>query len=304
LQTELTRFVKRATGGNVMSAGNVRSPAVAGLFYPSSADELKKVISACFESPYGPGALRPNAAPAACVAGLMCPHAGYVYSGPTAAHAFAALSASPTPEVVVIIGPNHRGLGSPLAVPECSAWQTPIGTMPIDTSLRSALLQAAAGVSEDDVAFQSEHSHEVMLPFLQVVCHPEVPILPIAWGRLDLTAIPFGHSLASVLAADSRRILLLASTDMSHYVPAETARQLDGNALKRIADMDAEGLIREVRQQRITMCGVAPTAVVMTALSTRNASAEILAYGTSGDATGDQRNVVGYAAAVFRTARA
>ena len=287
-----------------MSAGHVRSPAVAGLFYPSSADELKKVITACFESPFGPGAPRTNAAPSTNVAGLMCPHAGYVYSGPTAAHAFAALSVSPSPDVVVIIGPNHRGLGSPLAVPQCSAWQTPIGTMPIDTTLRSALLQAAAGVSEDDVAFQSEHSHEVMLPFLQVVCHPETPILPIAWGRLDLTAVPFGHSLASVLAADSRRILLLASTDMSHYVPADTARKLDASALERIAEMDAEGLIREVRQQRITMCGVAPTAVVMTALSSRIVTAQILAYGTSGDATGDQRNVVGYASVVFRTAQA
>jgi AmmeMemoRadiSam system protein B len=263
-----------------------RSSAVAGQFYPGRPEVLRQTVE---------DLLPPSPAPQPAI-GVMVPHAGYVYSGAIAGETFARVR---IPARVVIIGPNHRGVGHPAAVFPAGSWQTPLGAAAVDNELAQRLLAECPGLSADPAAHRFEHSLEVQVPFLQVL-NPHAAIVPICLGHLlleDLLAI--GRALGAALARFGQEVLLVASTDMTHYESGEVARGKDRLALDRVLALDPEGLYRTVSEQRISMCGFIPTVMMLAATAELGATiASLVRYGNSGDVTGDQTQVVGYAGVV------
>ncbi len=276
----------------------LRRPAVAGLFYPSSPEALKKKIEDSFLHPIGPGRLPPKEADENLIA-TVNPHAGYDYSGPVAAHSFLEISARQSMEIITIIGPNHYGFGSGVAAPLSDEWETPLGTLKVDVNLARKLMISSRLVDMDDAAHWREHSIEVQLPFLQYSLEMKPVILPISMAMQDMnTAVEVGDVLANLLKG--RRALLIASSDFSHYEPYETAKEKDMKAIEAILTMDVSELYRVVEKYDISMCGFGPVAVVLVAAKRLGAKeARLLKYATSGDVTGDYSSVVGYGSIAF-----
>jgi AmmeMemoRadiSam system protein B len=278
----------------------VRPAAVAGQFYPSEAGALRAMVRDCYAGPLGPGEAPAVGDGPRRVVGIVAPHAGYEYSGPCAAWAYAEAARDGRPEAAVILGVNHRGMGAPLALSPARGWQTPLGTAPLARELAEKLRARTPLLEPDARAHAWEHSLEVQVPFLQFV-YGDLPILPIAIGRASLEAV---LALGAALGALAREhdLLLVASTDFSHQVSAEVAARQDRLALEQIATMQPLGLVQTVAERGITMCGVLPTAVLLTAaLAAGAGEARVLHYHTSGDVTGDRAQVVGYgAAAIYR----
>ena len=268
----------------------VRRAAVAGQFYSSSKSALIRELEHCFMSPLGPGKLPEvvKDGPRR-IAGAVVPHAGLVFSGPVAAHVYAQMAADGMPETVVVIGPNHTGYGKAVSA-SSEDFETPLGVVRADRDIISRL----KGVVEiDRSAHMYEHSLEVQLPFLQYL-DPEVKVVPIVMGRQDLI---MARETAKVLreACAGKDVVFLASSDFSHYLPAEVARERDGMVLERILRLDAEGVIEVVEKNDISMCGYGPVAAMIMACG--GAKARLLHYGNSGDVR-SMGDVVGYAAAV------
>jgi len=264
-----------------------RQPAVAGQFYPLGGSQLERQVTS----------LLPEKGTCKQALGALVPHAGYVYSGSVAAEVYGEIE---IPSRVIILGPNHHGIGKAGAVYARGAWSTPLGTTPVAETLALELLDCCSLLSDDAGAHRHEHSLEVQLPFLQVL-RPDVEILPVCLGRLNLDAlVEIGTSLAEVVSRQEETVLLLASSDMSHYEPSEVARRKDHQAIARMLELDPEGLLRVVQGERISMCGVLPAvAMLVAARQLGAASAELVRYATSGDVTGDQSEVVGYAGLVI-----
>lgn len=284
-----------------------RPPAVAGMFYAANAEQLRQEIRQCFLSNLGPGYLPERTSNGThALRGLMCPHAGYYYSGAAAAHAYARLAEDGAPETVILLGPNHRGIGAPIAIVSQGTFRTPLGEVSIDTEVAQHIKNHSPLVREDALAHEPEHSLEVQIPFLQTVA-PATRIVPILFGRVyaDPEGIAALQQLAQVLAAlltdPEHPRLLLASTDLMHYVSRDEAYRLDEYALEAVRAVDGEKLIHEVVRRDISMCGVIPTATMLFALRQIGiVQGEILCHYTSGDVPGaDQRHVVGYAAGAF-----
>jgi len=262
-----------------------REPAVAGRFYGQQPGPLAREVDAWLAADVAP-------APAL---GLVAPHAGYVYSGAIAGAAYARVA---VPERVLVLGPNHTGLGSAAALWPEGAWLTPLGAVPIDAELTAALA-ADPALEPDREAHLLEHSLEVQLPFLQRA-RPGVRIAALCLGHLSFSGCE-RVARAVARASEAAGALVVASSDMSHYIPAETARTLDRRAIDRILALDPEGLYEVVHRDRITMCGIVPATVMLLAARARGAtSAELVRYGNSGDVSGDDRRVVGYAGVVVR----
>ena len=274
----------------------VRSPAVAGSFYESSPQRLRTSLESCFLHRLGPGALpTPAAAGPRRILGLVCPHAGFVYSGPAAAFAYAALAADGRPDTAILLGTNHHLLGPPISLDSAGHWRTPLGEIPVDTELR-ARLAASDLVEVDDRAHEEEHSIEVQLPWLQFIYRATVAICPILLGRLDRKAV---HAFAQLLAGElsARNVVVIASSDFSHYVRREVARKIDQVALEQIAALEPDGLLEIVAAMGISMCGAMPVATMLAACKELGATkGRTLTYYTSGDITGETASVVGYAA--------
>jgi len=262
-----------------------RQPAVAGQFYPGLPEQLRLTVSH----------LLPSVEPVAAL-GVMVPHAGYIYSGAIAGATFARVV---VPGRVVMLGPNHHGLGPEASLFHRGAWHTPLGANAIDEPLADALLDACPQLTADTLAHQREHSLEVQLPFLQQR-NPAARLVPISLGHLPLPQLlALGTGIGAVLAATPGGALLVASSDMTHYEPGNVARRKDLGALEFVLALDPEGLYRHVRAERISMCGVLPTVVMLAAAQALGASrAELVQYGNSGDVTGDQSEVVGYAGVI------
>jgi len=268
----------------------VRRAAVAGQFYSSSKSALLKELERCFLSPLGPGRLPElvRDGPRR-IAGAVVPHAGLIFSGPVAAHVYADMASDGMPETVVVIGPNHTGYGRAVSA-SSEDFETPLGIVRSDRDIVARL----KGVVEiDRAAHLYEHSLEVQLPFLQYL-DPEVKVVPIVMGRQDLI---MARETAKVLreACAGKDVVMLASTDFSHYLPAEAARERDGMVLERILRLDAEGVIDVVEKNDISMCGYGPVATMIMACG--GSRARLLHYGNSGDVR-PMGDVVGYAAAV------
>lgn len=277
------------------SSKQIRTPAVAGAFYAGSATALRRQIEGCFEHPLGPGSLpRLQEAPRH-ILGLVSPHAGYMYSGPVAAHGFSRLASESPPRLVVILGPKHHRAGARVAISGASSWQTPLGSVSVDTEAVDRIVAASKLIEVDDAAHRQEHSLEVQLPFLQYVYGERLRIVAIVMESQDHhTSQEVGQTLASVLKPEDT--LIVASTDFTHYEPHSTASKKDALALEAIARMDAAGLEEVVYRQGITMCGPGPVMAMLTAAKQWGAlQARLLCYATSGDITGDRSAVVGYA---------
>ena len=269
----------------------VRRPAVAGTFYPADPADLIGALDACFHHPLGPGA-SPNPDAKTPLA-VVSPHAGILYSGPFAAHAYAALGA---PRVAVVLGPNHFGGGAALALSSASAWRTPLGEVPLDAVTTELLRGACPSLAVDDRAHEREHSLELQVVFLQRALGADFAIVPISIGTHDLETLDLlGRGLAS--AAAERGALLVASTDLSHYLPESPTRARDRMLLSRIEALDLPGVVHLVATGESAACGIAGVIAVMTAARELDASeARLLAYGTSGDTGGPRDAVVGYGA--------
>jgi AmmeMemoRadiSam system protein B len=239
------------------------------------------------------GARPPREAVAAVV-----PHAGYVYSGPVAGAVFGRLI---IPETVVLLGPNHTGLGASISVWASGAWRTPLGEVEVDEAFAAALLERFPPAAANESAHLREHALEVQLPFLQVL-RPGLRIVPIVLAVDTLAPlVSLGETLAELAASHPRPLLVLASTDMTHFQPQRVAELQDKLALERVLALDAEGLWQVVLENDISMCGYMPTAAVLVYARARGAtSGELVRYETSGDRTGDRGSVVGYAGVIIR----
>src|SRR5258706_8967979 len=239
---------------------NVRPAAVAGSFYPAEAGELKDVLQECFEShPLGPRGAR---SPAPSLLGGIAPHAGYTYSGPCAAHLYSRLD--PNTRRVVILGVNHRGRGARAALSPADFWETPLGRARVDRELGERLLEQVDFLTEDERPHREEHSIEVELAFLQSVLG-EFAFLPVSLSRISQDECRrLARALAGLCAAGGgEKIFLLASSDLSHYLPPEENDRLDRLALEKILALDAPGLLATVAENHITMCGAIPAAVLL-----------------------------------------
>ncbi len=271
----------------------MRPPAVSGRFYPGTRAELARAVDELL------AAVRPGAH-AAGARGAVAPHAGYVYSGMTAAHVFARLR---LPRVVVILAPNHTGVcrapgGASLW--EAGLFATPLGDVPVDDAFAAALLQASPLVASDHDAHRAEHAVEVQLPFL-LALRPDVRIVPLilAWDGWDDC-----RALGEVLAALARRwaepVLLLASSDLNHYEPAAVNELKDARALAAVEVLDGAELLSRCRRESISMCGRGPVATVLAAARALGATrADVVDYRHSGWVTGDESQVVGYGGVVI-----
>jgi hypothetical protein len=268
----------------------IRKPVVAGQFYPATRQELERELRQLLP----PGGERSERCRAL---GLLAPHAGYVYSGACAGQGYARVELTPT---VILLGVNHRGAGAELAVDGLDAWETPLGRIEVDANLRGRLLASSRRFVKDSEAGRLEHSLEVQVPFIQHLA-PAARILPVtvAAHRLD-DLLAAGEELAP-LVAGAAGAMMVASSDMSHYIPAERARELDMLAVERMLQLDAEGLYRVVRDRRISMCGVAPAVIMLSAARRAGAAqAELVCYTNSGEVSGDMGEVVGYASLIVR----
>jgi hypothetical protein len=264
-----------------------RMPAVSGQFYPGTAAGLSRALLELTRE----GKAREPAI------GVVAPHAGYVYSGAVAGEVFSSIQ---VPGRAVIFCPNHTGIGEDAAIVSHGAWRMPWGDVPIDEELAARLETACPLLREDASAHSREHAVEVQIPFLHRF-RPDVRIVPVALGRLSLEECRgLGEGVADAIAGDAERPLLVASSDMSHYVADAVARTKDRMAIDRMLALDPEGLYRTVRTERISMCGVLPATVVLFAARRLGAtSARLIRYATSGDVSREFDQVVGYAGLTF-----
>jgi hypothetical protein len=262
-----------------------RKAVVAGHFYPAEPAVLQRELRR----------LVPPVGERRRVIGLLAPHAGYVYSGGCAGRGYAGVELTAT---VIVLGVNHRGVGAELAVDGNDYWQTPLGDVAVDSDLRARLLAESRLYRRDSEAGSLEHSLEVQVPFIQYM-RPDARILPIvvAAHRLD-DLLAAGRELAGLFQSGAGP-LMVASSDMSHYITAARARELDFLAIERMLQLDAEGLYRTVRENRISMCGVAPAVIMLSAARAAGATgAELVCYTNSGEVSGDMDEVVGYASLI------
>ena len=260
----------------------IRKATVSGQFYPGNKESLKKMISQM---------IVPEKAKKKAIASVS-PHAGYIYSGSVAGEVFSSIE---LPKNFVILGPNHTGIGHPLALFKEGEWETPLGNVLINKELAELILESCSLMREDVSAHTYEHSIEVQLPFLQyfVSSFKFVPICVsyLSYSQLEKTGI----ELAQAIKKFGENVLLIASTDFSHYVSQKIAEEKDGMAIKKILELNPKGLYEIVAKERISMCGVAPTTIALKAAIELGAEkAELIKYATSGDISGDYNQVVGY----------
>ncbi|MBP3225371.1 MAG: MEMO1 family protein [Methanobrevibacter sp.] len=281
----------------------LRQPAVAGSFYPENPENLKKLIESCFLDDSGVGyipelnSFNGSEYPI----NVMVPHAGYQYSGAIASKGYCEIVKNGFPEVFIILSPNHTGLGSEISIFNEGEWITPLGNVEVDGEFADSIIEFSDITSADFTAHIREHSIEVQLPFLQYFS-TDFKIVPITIGNQNfVTSNDLANAIFDAGNKLNKSYCVIASTDLSHFNNQERANKVDGFVLEDIGEMNEFKLFEEVVQYNITMCGYGP---VMTTISLSKRSgktnAEILAYGTSGDVTGDFTSVVGYASGVFK----
>ena len=275
----------------------IRTPAVAGMFYPGEKNELKKIIHDCFLHPFGPGKLPPIEGKKKNY-GVICPHAGFVYSGPVACNSFYAISGEPY-NLFIIVGPNHWGLGCNVAsVKDCS-WETPLGSVEVDTSSVQKLVEKSKIVEIDFFSHTKEHSLEVQIPILQEVFSNEFKILPIALiDQSKEAATEVGNAVADI--AKENNAMIVGSSDFTHYEENYFAHKQDKALIEPILNLDLDGFYDVLTEKRVSACGYGAMATTMIASKKLGATkGELLQYATSGDVTGDKSSVVGYGSIIF-----
>jgi len=222
-----------------------------------------------------------------------------VYSGPVAAHGFYFAASCGEPDSVVILGPNHTGIGSGISIATMGAWRTPLGDVDVDSELARSIQASSQLIDVDESAHRYEHSIEVQLPFLQYIYRPRLRFVPICMMLQDLASSrDVGEAIAK--ASKGRNVLIIASTDMTHYEPQRIAEKNDQLVINAILRLDETALQETVETHGISMCGYGPVSATLVASKELGAShGELLAYHTSGDITGDRSQVVGYCSAAL-----
>ncbi len=264
----------------------IRKPVVAGRFYPGT----KAALAAAVEK------LLSHSPKEEAIA-VLSPHAGYMFSGDVAGHLYSSIS---IPERVVLIGPNHTGLGARVAVAASGQWEIPTGRVKVDEETATEILASSHLFSRDMEAHLMEHSLEVQLPFITAV-NPLAGIVPITVMRASAAECEeMGRAIAGVLFEKKGESLIVASTDMNHYEPDLVTRKKDKLALEKVLALDAKGLLDVTSKEDITMCGVVPSAIAIFAAKALGARrARLVKYATSGDANGEKSQVVGYAGVII-----
>jgi AmmeMemoRadiSam system protein B len=279
----------------------IRYPAVAGSWYAGTSSGLRAQIEKCFTHKLGPGELPKvvEEGPRDLV-GFICPHAGYMYSGPVAAHAYYELAKDGKPDTIVIFSPNHTGQGSAISIMNEGVWRTPLGDVDVDSETADRILRESRIVDVDDRAHAYEHSIELQLPFLQYLYASAFKLVPISFLMQDLEASrDVGQATAKVLSV--KNALVIASTDMTHYEPQKRANEKDRMAIDAAIKMDEKQYYTIVDSLAISTCGYGPTIAAITAAKALGAKrAQMLCYKTSGDITGDFSAVVGYVSISFK----
>ena len=265
-----------------------RAPSVAGQFYYGTAPKLAQQVSEYTDI----------SAKKEKVVGAVCPHAGLMYSGSVAGAVYSAIE---FPETFILLGPNHTGLGTPISIMESGEWEIPTGTFKIDEKISHRIAMNVPLVTKDAKAHMFEHSLEVQLPFIAHFSQ-QVKIVPIAILSATVEDCKtLGEGIAKAVKTAGYPVVLIASSDMSHYVPESVAKQKDKKAIDRILSLDPEGLFNTVVQERKSMCGYLPvTALLFAAKSLGAQSARLVKYATSAEVSGDYDHVVGYAGIVLR----
>jgi len=272
----------------------IRPAAVAGSFYPAKPEDLRQSLHQCFLAhPLGPQGKK---LPSSSLLGGMVPHAGYVYSGPCAAHFYSNID--PETQCVILLGVNHRGRGARAALSAVDCWETPLGRTKVDRELVKLLKSQSDLLADDEQPHRREHSIEVQLPFLQSLLG-DFTFLPLSLSYLsEEECEELGQALARLYEASTssaRKTVILASSDLSHYLPPAETERLDDLALEPILALDPSALLKTVKEQNINMCGVFPTAVFLFAARALGAKrARLLKHCHSGDAM-TMKEVVGYA---------
>ncbi len=273
----------------------IRQPIVAGAFYPGTRDDLSAALSVLLGAELDrPTSRLPGPF------GLIAPHAGYLYSGSTAAAGYRAVAAVGRPDIAVLLGANHTGFGDALSLDDHAAWRTPLGELPVARDVVEALRDS--GLSVDRTAFVREHSIEVQLPFLQFLWGNAVPIVPICVQPAPHDRLAEAGSRIADALADHQSPLIVASSDFTHYESDETARALDRRALDPILALDGSRFLSLCIEERLSICGAgAISALIAASRKLGLTDAKLIDYSTSGDTTGDRAAVVGYAAvSLFR----
>ena len=268
----------------------VREAAVAGQFYPGESGALTRMLET-----FVPKSKTHNHA-----RGVISPHAGYIYSGAIAAETLASIA---IPERVIILGPNHHGVGESAALYSDGFWRTPLGDVIIDSEFAIELLGLPSCIRADTVAHKFEHSLEVQLPILQYL-RPNISIVPLCvshmtYGKLEEIA----EALATVIELSDSASLIVASSDMTHFESSESAKKKDLKALEYVLNLDPRGLYNYVTENHISMCGVIPSVIMLLAVKRLGSDgadvARLVRYGNSGEVSGDFDSVVGYAGVVI-----
>jgi MEMO1 family protein len=273
-----------------------REPVLAGAWYPSRPEELRRVVNGFLSGVEG-------SSPEGEIKGFVVPHAGYIYSGQVAAYAYRMVQGGPFTRVI-LIGPSHRARFKGVSVDLHSAYKTPLGALPVDRDFGRKILQENASISWLPQAHEQEHSIEIQVPFLQVVLK-DARIVPLVMGEQDP---PTCEGLAQALirlVGDDRKTLIVASTDLSHFHAEATARRLDGEFRRHLENYDPRGLARSMAEGSCEACGGGPAVTALLACKGLGADRAVpLRYANSADVGGDRSRVVGYlAAAILKTGR-
>jgi MEMO1 family protein len=265
----------------------LRQAAVAGYFYPDKKDRLEKELSEFLS--VKKEKVRATA--------IVVPHAGYIYSGGVAGEVYASID---LPDTFIILCPNHTGYGSDFDLWSEGEWSTPLGNVRVDEPLCKQLMQNFPHALKDGRAHVREHSLEVQLPFLQYL-KAEFSVVPLCVRQWDYSQLEeLGHAMSKIVSDADREILIIASSDMTHYESQASAQQKDRLAVQEMEKVDARGLYDTVHKNKISMCGYLPaTATLIAAKDLGATSGRLLKYATSGDVTHDYSSVVGYAGLVF-----
>lgn len=277
----------------------IRHPYHSGSFYPERREELLSAIRNSFLHPLGPGQLPAERSSQRLSYAYLMPHVGYMYSGPVAAHAYYHLSRERVPETVILVGPNHTGLGLAVSVFPKGIWRTPLGDVEVDEEVVK-FVSAFSGIAAPDTkAHIYEHSLEVQLPFLQFVLSDRFKIVPIT----VMAQVP---SISRALAEAVMRVreevgidaVVVATSDLNHYEPHEVALRKDPLVLEEFLKPDPEGVFRAVEEHGVSACGPAAMAMLAHMAKIVGTRPRILSHATSGDVTGEKEWVVGYASAM------
>ena len=271
----------------------LRCPAVSGRFYPSKShlliEELKHCITQSPETKFSKKI---------CATGIICPHAGLTYCGEVAAAVYSNIE---IPDTIILLGPNHTGAGEQVSIMSEGTWQMPLGNVEIDNKLADTICQMSVTARKDTIAHQQEHSIETQLSFLQFY-RDNFKIVPICLMRLGIDKCEeLSNAIISAIEKTGRNVLIVASSDMTHYETHENASKKDKYALDQILRLDAKGLFTTVHDKNISMCGVNPVAIMLMCARKVGAQDALLAkYMTSGEVGGNMDRVVGYAGVIVK----